>query len=222
MPVKRLTLLPYAPHIAAGLLIAALLGAVGGLWLGQKLARGAAARIANAGLKAEVNALHNQLDRQAQQHTQLMTSMRLTQTRMNDVAKNLEIERHEIEILARQQSRALRNLGTRRPEIHQPLPDAIGRDILCHWNKAKVSSSADTAATAIPGCEPDAALPTAANAGNRDTGGDAGRPRPDNTPVPRVPGKTSATGAGRAGDADSRAGVVLPGAQTGGHPGGLR
>lgn len=222
MSLSRMTLLPYAPHIAAGLLIAALLGAAGGLWLGQKLARGTAARIANAGLRAEVNALHNQLDRQAQQHTQLMTSMRLTQTRMNDVAKNLEIERHEIEILARQQSRALRNLGTRSPEIRQPLPDAIGRDILCHWNRAKTSPGTDPATAAIPGCKPDAALPATGNAGSGDTGSDAGRPRPNHAPISRVPGKTGAASAGRAGDASQRAGVVLPGAETGGRQGGVQ
>ncbi|PJK03013.1 hypothetical protein CO615_01790 [Lysobacteraceae bacterium NML75-0749] len=224
MSLSRLTLLPYVPHIAAGLLIAALLGAVGGLWLGQKLARGAAARIANAALKSEVDALHNQLDRQAQQHAAAITDLQAAHTRLQNIAEKLEHDRESIQHAAREQSQALRTLAARRPEIRQPLPVPAGveRDILCHWNRAKAAPGTDTATAAIPGCKPDAALPGAADAGNRDAGGDVGRSRPNDTPVPRVPGKTGAASAGRAGDAGQRAGVVLPGTQTGGHPGGLR
>ncbi|PJK01403.1 hypothetical protein CO615_04400 [Lysobacteraceae bacterium NML75-0749] len=222
MSISRLTLLPYLPHIAAGLLVAALLCAAGGAWLGQKLARGTAARAANTALKTEITDLRSQLAQQTRQHTELITAMHYARLRMDEVAKQLEIERHEIDILARQQSQALRNLGTRRPEIRQPLPAAVGADLLCHWNRAKTAPGTDTATAAIPGCEPDATLPTAPNAGGGDAGGDAGRPRPNDTPVPRVPGAAIPAGSGRAGDAGGRAGVVLPGTQTLGHPGGVQ
>lgn len=222
--MRRLTLLPYAPHIAAGLLLSALLGAVGGLWLGQKLARGNAARAANAALKSEVDALHHQLDRQAQQHAAAITDLQAAHARLQNIAEKLEHDRESIQHAASQQNQALRTLAARRPEIRQPLPVPAGveRDILCHWNRAKAAPGTDTATAAIPGCEPDAALPAAANAGNRDTGGDAGRPRPNHAPISRVPGAAIPAGAGRAGDAGGRAGGVLPGAETGGHPGGLR
>ena len=196
MSLSRLTLLPYAPQIAAGMLLAALLGAAGGLWLGSRIARSATAMAANKALKAETRELRNQLVQQSRQHAATITAMQAAHARLDAIAEQLEHDRESIQHAAREQNQALRTLGTRRPEIRQPLPVPAGveRDILCHWNRAKAVPGTDTAATAIPGCEPDAALPAAANAGNRDTGGDAGRSRPNDAPISRVPGKTGATG----------------------------
>lgn len=222
MSLSRLTLLPYAPQIAAGLLLAALLGAAGGLWLGSRIARSATAMAANKALKAETRELRNQLVQQSRQHAATITAMQAAHARLDAIAEQLEHDRGRIEQHTTQQALALRTLAARHPEIRRPLPAGLDTQFLCHWNRAKAVPGTDTATAAIPGCEPDAALPATGNAGSGDTGSDAGRPRPDNAPIPRVPGATDATDTSGAGDAGNRTGVVLPGTQTHGYSGGVR